>query len=47
MTNGLVIEITLRMNRLARVVEITKVVRRVGGLKRGPQNGGKAGIVNL
>jgi hypothetical protein len=31
MANGLVIEITLRMNRWARVVEITKVVGRVGG----------------
>jgi hypothetical protein len=35
MTNGLVIEITLRMNRLVRVVEITKVVRRVGGPQKG------------
>jgi hypothetical protein len=30
MTNGLVIEITLRMYRWARVVEITKVVGRMG-----------------
>jgi hypothetical protein len=36
MTDGLMIEITLRMNRLARVVEITKVVGRVGGV---PQMG--------
>jgi hypothetical protein len=47
MTNGLVIEITLRMYRWARVVEITKVVGRVGGASNGPQSGGNAGIVNL
>lgn len=37
MTNGLMIENTLRMNRLARVVEITKVVGRVGGASSGSQ----------
>jgi hypothetical protein len=31
MASGLVIEITLRMYRWARVVEITKVVGRMGG----------------